>query len=136
MRQLGGLARKMPITAMLWIMGACMLSGFPPMTSFPAEWIMFTGIFKTGVQTMPVGLIVAVLAAAAIILTVAYTFRSVKIIFFGPLNPELAHSKIKDPPLSMSIPLLIIAGVSITLGIYPELVMHLFHNVIGGLSIP
>ena len=117
-------------------MGACMLSGFPPMSSFPAEWVMFTGIFKTGVQTMPAGLIIAVLASAAIILTVAYTFRSVKIIFFGPLNPELAHNKIKDPPPSMSIPLLLIAGVSITLGVYPKLVMDLFHHVVGGLSIP
>jgi formate hydrogenlyase subunit 3/multisubunit Na+/H+ antiporter MnhD subunit len=136
MRELGGLARKMPITAALWIMGAMMLSGFPPMSSFPAEWVMFTGIFKTGVQTMPTGLIVAILAASAIILTVAYTFRSVKIIFFGPLNPALANDKIKDPPLSMSIPLLCIAATSITLGVYPKLALNLFHLVVGGLSIP
>jgi formate hydrogenlyase subunit 3/multisubunit Na+/H+ antiporter MnhD subunit len=136
MRELGGLAQKMPITATLWIMGAMMLSGFPPMSSFPAEWIMFTGIFKTGVQTMPTGLIVAILAASAIILTVAYTFRSVKIIFFGPLNPALANDKIKDPPLSMSIPLLLIAATSITLGVYPKLAINLFHLVVGGLSIP
>lgn len=136
MRQMGGLAQKMPITTALWIMGALMLSGFPPMSSFPAEWIMFTGIFKTGVQTMPTGLMVAVLAAGAIILTVAYTFRSVKIIFFGQLNPALANDKIKDPPLTMSIPLLMIAGVSITLGLFPKLVLNLFNYVIGGIPIP
>lgn len=136
MRQMGGLARKMPITAMLWIMGALMLSGFPPMSSFPAEWVMFTGIFKSGIRTMPTGLVVAILGASAIILTVAYTFRSVKIIFFGSLNPGLAHDKIKDPPLSMSIPLILVAGASITLGVYPQLAMNLFHLVIGGVSIP
>jgi NADH-quinone oxidoreductase subunit M len=136
MRQMGGLAQKMPITAALWIMGALMLSGFPPMASFPAEWIMFTGIFKTGVQTMPTGLMVAIFGAGAIILTVAYTFRSVKIIFFGPLNPDLANDKIKDPPLTMSIPLLMIAAVSIILGLCPKLALNLFNYVISGIPIP
>ena len=136
MRKLGGLAQKMPVTMVLWIMGAMMLSGFPPMSSFPAEWIMFTGIFKSGIEMMPTGLIVAILGASAIILTVAYTFRSVKIIFFGPLNPDLDNDKIKDPPLSMRIPLLMVAAVSITLGIYPSLVLDLFHTVIGQIPLP
>ncbi|RLB03699.1 MAG: NADH-quinone oxidoreductase subunit M, partial [Deltaproteobacteria bacterium] len=61
MRQMGGLASRMPITAILWIMGAMMLSGFPPFSSFAAEWIMFTGIFEKGMYTSPVGLIIAVL---------------------------------------------------------------------------
>ncbi|MDD5154363.1 MAG: complex I subunit 5 family protein, partial [Desulfovibrionales bacterium] len=47
-RNMGGLARKMPITALLWVSGAMMLSGFPPFSSFTAEWIMFTGIFERG----------------------------------------------------------------------------------------
>jgi NADH-quinone oxidoreductase subunit M len=136
MRRMGGLAQKMPITTTLWIMGAMMLSGFPPMASFPAEWIMFSGIFKTGIEAMPSGLVVAILGAAAIVLTVAYTFRSVKIIFFGPLNPALANENIQDPPLSMCVPLLLIAGVSITLGVYPSLVINFFHHVVGVIPIP
>ncbi len=136
MRQMGGLGPKMPVTATLWIMGAMALSGFPPMSSFPAEWIMFSGIFKSGIQTMPSGLMIAILGAAAIILTAAYTFRSVKIIFFGPLNPALANDNIKDPPLSMSVPLLLAGGISILLGVYPKLVINLFHLVVGGLPIP
>lgn len=139
MRQMGGLASKMPITTALWIMGAMMLSGFPPMSSFPAEWVLFTGVFHTGIEMMPGGLIIAILAVSAIILTVAYTFRSVKIIFFGKMNPDLeyhGHGEIKDPPVMMSIPLLIIAGVAITLGLFPKLMLTLFHNVIGTLPLP
>jgi len=90
MRRLGGLARKMPITTALWIMGAMMLSGFPPMSSFPAEWVMFTGIFKSGINAMPGKLVIAIAGAAAITLSVVYCFRSVKIIFYGPLDPALA----------------------------------------------
>jgi formate hydrogenlyase subunit 3/multisubunit Na+/H+ antiporter MnhD subunit len=133
MRQMGGLASRMPITALLWLIGAMMLSGFPPFSSFAAEWIMFTGIFSFGVVTIPLGLIVAILGVSAIILTISYTFWSMKRIFFGPLQPHLAKKNIKDPPLTMSVPLLFLAIVSLMLCIYPSIVLDLFHHVIGKL---
>jgi len=136
MRQLGGLARKMPFTAALWIIGAMILSGFPPMSSFPAEWVMFTGIFKSGINAIPGKLIIAIGGAAAITISVVYCFRSVKIIFFGPLDPEMAvNDHIKDPPLSMSLPLLLIATVSIAMGLFPQPVFALFHRVISTLAL-
>jgi len=132
-RQLGGLATKMPLTAMLWVMGAMMLSGFPPFSSFTAEWIMFTGIFEHGVNSMASGLVIAILAVSAILLTVGYTFRAVKLAFFGPLSAELVASdhELKDPPLTMMAPLLLVIGVSIFLGLYPTWFMNFFHQVIG-----
>ena len=133
MRQMGGLVSRMPITALLWVIGAMMLSGFPPFSSFAAEWIMFTGIFNRGVMTIPIGLIIAILGVSAIILTISYTFRSMKQIFFGPLQPHLAEREIKDPPLTMSAPLLFLALVSLILCIYPRLVLDLFHQIIGKL---
>ncbi|PHP45594.1 NADH-quinone oxidoreductase subunit M [Methanosarcinales archaeon ex4572_44] len=131
MRQMGGLASKMPITAILWIMGAMMLSGLPPFSTFTAEWIMFTGIFQTGLQGSSNALIVAILAVSAVALTIAYTFWSVKRIFFGPLNPNLSNDNIRDPPTLMWIPLILLAIVSIILGLYPKPMMDLFSLVIG-----
>jgi len=133
MRQMGGLASKMPITAILWIMGAMMLSGLPPFSTFTAEWIMFTGIFQTGLQGSSTALIVAILAVSAVALTIAYTFWSVKKIFFGPLNPNLSNDNIRDPPALMWVPLILLAIVSIILGLYPKLMMDLFSLVIGGI---
>jgi NADH-quinone oxidoreductase subunit M len=131
MRQLGGLAAKMPLTTALWIIGAMGLAGFPPMNSFPAEWIMFTGIFKAGLMGSTTKLIIAIAGAAAITLSVVYCFRSVKIIFFGPLSEQFAdNDHIKDPPLSMSLPLLAIAATAIALGLYPKIVLDLFHKVV------
>lgn len=130
MRLMGGLAQKMPLTAILWIMGAMMLSGFPPFSSFTAEWIMFTGIFERGVLSSPFGVTVAVLGVLAILLTVGYTFNAMRKVFFGPLSPEMAARPLKDPPLLMSLPLLAVAACSILLGLYPRLVMDLFHKVL------
>ena len=134
-RQLGGLARKMPVTTALWIIAALGLAGFPPMSSFPAEWIMFTGIFKAGITGSLIKLIVAIAGAAAITLSVVYCFRSVKLIFFGPLSERLAlDDHVKDPPLSMSLPLLGVSAVAIFLGLYPRFILDLFHQVIGPLA--
>lgn len=129
-RRMGGLARKMPVTAFLWILGAMMLSGFPPFSSFPAEWIMFSGIFAKGASNS-IALVIALIGVMAILLTISYTFRAVKEVFFGPLNPHLEAKGVKDPPLTMSIPLLFIASVSAFLGLYPKVIMDFFHMVLG-----
>ena len=121
----------MPLTAGLWLMGSMMLSGFPPFSSFTAEWIMFTGIFERGLLAGPLGVAIAVGGVVAILLTVAYTFGAARRIFFGPLSPALEGKKLEDPRWTMSVPLLVVAAVSILLGTYPSLVMDLFHGVIG-----
>lgn len=131
MNQMGGLAKKMPATAVLFTMGAMMLSGFPPFSSFTAEWIMFTGIFEQGVMSAPFGIVVGICGIMAILLTVGYAFASLRKIFFGPLSPAFEGKDLKDPPLSMSVPLYIVAGVSIFLGLYPKVLMDLLHSVIG-----
>jgi len=130
MKEMGGLASKMPVTALLWVMGAMMLSAFPPFSSFPSEWIMFTGIFISGTQGGSLPLLIAILGVSVIAFTITYTFWSVKRIFFGPLNPNLSKDAIKDPPLMMSIPLLFLAIVSMALGLYPKPFMDLLHSVI------
>jgi NADH-quinone oxidoreductase subunit M len=133
MRQMGGLARKMPITAALWVTGCMMLSGFPPFSSFTAEWIMFTGIFDRGVQTGAFGIAVALGGVTAIMLTVAYTFGAARQIFFGPLNPTLEAKNLSDPRWTMTVPLAIVAMTSIVLGMQPRLVMDLLDSVLGGI---
>ena len=132
-RQMGGLAKQMPVTAALWIVGCMMLSGFPPFSSFTAEWIMFSGIFEKGVTSGPLGIAIAVTGVTAILLTVAYSFNAAWQIFFGPLSPILEAKNLSDPPLTMTLPLAFIAIVSIVLGVFPQTIMNLFHSVLGGL---
>ena len=131
MREMGGLARKMPITAVLWVMGCMMLSGFPPFSSFTAEWIMFTGIFERGLLGGPFGIVIAVGGLATIALTMAYSFGAARRVFFGPLSPALAGRDLSDPPWTMTAPLLVVAATSMLLGMYPRPVVELLHSVIG-----
>ena len=119
-KQMGGLAGKMPFTASLFVLGALILSAVPPTSGFQAEWIMFAGIFSQGAQGSSAFVAVAILGLIATLFTVAYTFWPIKRIFFGPLASGL--DGVKEAPLTMTLPLLALVVASILIGIYPDLV--------------
>ena len=118
-KQMGGLAGRMPFTASLFVLGALILSAVPPTSGFQAEWMMFAGIFARGTVSSTY-FAVAFLGLVATLLTVAYTFWPVKRIFFGPLASGLEG--VRDAPLTMTLPLLAVVAASIIIGIYPDLV--------------
>ncbi len=126
MKQMGGLASKMPVTAALCLIGGLILSAVPPTSGFQAEWIMFAGIFFQGANGVTTNLVIALLGIIATALTVAYTFWPVRRIFFGALPAHLQG--VTEAPLSMTVPLLALAAISILLGIYPDLVTKMLVN--------
>lgn len=132
MRQMGGLAAKMPVTATLALIGALILSAVPPTSGFQAEWIMFVGIFYQGAYGATVNLVIAVLAIITTSLTVAYTLWPVKRIFFGSLSVQFEG--VVEAPWAMTLPLLFLAAVSIVLGIYPDAVTKMLIGFANSLS--
>ncbi len=125
-KEMGGLAHKMPLTATLCIIGAMILSAIPPLSGFQAEWILFMGVFTQGLTSTPY-LILAVLGIFATFLTSVYTFWPAIRIFFGPLSPSM--EKVKEAPLSMLLPLFVLAVVSVLIGIFPDVVMRFLTSV-------
>jgi NADH-quinone oxidoreductase subunit M len=120
-KEMGGLAQKMPLTATLCLMGAMILSAIPPLSGFQAEWILFTGVFTQGLTSTPY-LILAVVGIFATFLTAVYTFWPAIRIFFGPISP--AMEKVKEAPLIMTAPLCVLAVLSVLIGVFPEVIMH------------
>lgn len=127
MKQMGGLARKMPMTATLCILGSMILAAIPPLSGFQAEWIMFVGIFQKG-QAFSLNLAIAVIGIFTIVLTTVYTFWPVMRVFFGQIPEHLEN--VKEAPLSMTLPLFVLAIVSFLIGIFPDLVMRFLQSVI------
>ena len=127
MKKMGGLAGKMPITATLCIIGSMILSAVPPTGGFQGEWILFAGVFSKGVTEVPGwDLVVAFAGLAATVLTVAYTFWPVRRMFFGALRPEL--EQVKEAPLTMTVPLLVLAALSLIIGIYPDIIFKFLYH--------
>ncbi|MDY6844104.1 MAG: proton-conducting transporter membrane subunit, partial [Thermodesulfobacteriota bacterium] len=130
MRKMGGLWSKMPITTILWISSALILSALPPTSGFVGKWTLFTGAFQFALNES-IALPIVIFGLISTILTLIYTFLMGIRIFFGSLKPEVSNDNIKDPPLTMSIPLLSLVIIAFILGLYPKPFLHLFHSVIG-----
>ncbi len=128
MRKMGGLASRMPITATITLGGSLILSAVPPFGGFQAEWIMFVGIFQQGLTGAWFNDVVAVFGLIATIFTVAYTFWPVKKIFFGQL-PE-SMQKVKEAPLTMTVPLLVLVAIALIIGIYPDFVFRFLYTYV------
>lgn len=129
MQKMGGLWARMPLTAVLWIAAALILSALPPTSGFVGKWLLFTGAFQA-VQDYRAGNLLVILAILSTILTLIYTFLAGIRIFFGPLNTDFSDRNIKDPPWTMSVPLLTLALVALGLGLYPGPILSLLHSVI------
>ena len=132
MQKMGGLWAKMPLTTVLWIAAALILSALPPTGGFVGKWLLFTGAFHAA-QDYPGGNLLVIAAILSTILTLIYTFLVGIRIFFGPLKTDLSARNIKDPPWTMSMPLLALALVALIMGLYPGPILTLLHSVISSL---
>ena len=94
MSKLGGLAGKMPYTAVIAMMGDLTIIGIPPTSGFMSEWILFNGVLQTGIHDWN-SLRVTIFGFAILttVLSSAYILWMYKRIFFGKLPEELAHVK-------------------------------------------
>lgn len=128
MSKMGGLARKMPFTATVCILGSMILSAIPPLSGFQGEWMLFTGVFKQGIQGGALDLALAVVGIFATFLTVVYTFWPAVKMFFGELPQSM--EKVKEAPASMLIPLFALAFMSLLIGIFPDLITRLLTQII------
>ena len=72
-------------------------------------------------------LIIAVIAVFATFLTAVYTFWPAIRIFFGPLSPSM--EKVKEAPLTMTVPLCILAVLSVLIGLFPDIILHFLSSV-------
>ena len=125
---LSGLIYKIPMTAMLFIVGGLMLAGIPPFSSFISEVIMFQGIFE---RADTIGITIGIVGLMAVLLTVGYVAYFALTIFFGDMPVNIKNDEhIKDPPLSMALPLVGIVLLGAFLGLYPSIVLDLFAPVI------
>ncbi|THB78145.1 MAG: hypothetical protein D3926_13790 [Desulfobacteraceae bacterium] len=127
MTKMGGLSGQLPTQMVLWMMAAMILSALPPTSGFVGKWLFFNGAFQRA-SSHPAGILMIVIAVLSTLLTLVYTFGAGFRIFFG--QSAGGTGRIKKAPLSMALPVLMLALLSLILGIYPEPVLTLFASVI------
>ncbi|MFA9397803.1 MAG: proton-conducting transporter membrane subunit [Clostridiaceae bacterium] len=114
LNKLGGLAKKMPQTTALFIIGTLAISGIPPFNGFVSKWLIYQATYEAGYAP------VTVIALLTSVLTLASLVKVIHSVFFGQLNEE--HKDVKEAPLSMRIPMIVLAIIALVVGIIPNVI--------------
>jgi hydrogenase-4 component B len=123
MSDLGGLWKKMPWTAGLFALGSVAIAGLPPLNGFVSEWLIYIGMFTSVVQPSS-PLLIAIPAIILLALTGALALacfvKVCGVVFLGaPRTP--AADNARECGLWMRIPMLILAGGCVLVGLAPFL---------------
>lgn len=113
--KLGGLMDKMPITSVACTIGALSLVGIPPLNGFWGEWMIFGGGLAAG------KVLITILGVAGTMITAGYYLWFVWRVFFGTAPEGLDN--VKDPPLMLLIPIVLLAFLCLLLGLSPGLML-------------
>src|ERR1700730_15212132 len=108
MNKMGGLAKKLPITYATMLIATLAISALPPFSGFFSKDLILESAYNSG----HTGLWILGIITAA--MTSFYMFRLIFMTFHGDsrVDAEKAHH-IHESPLAMTIPLLVLASLSI-----------------------
>ncbi|MDO5970113.1 NADH-quinone oxidoreductase subunit L [Flavivirga aquimarina] len=110
LKDMGGLRKYMPITNITFLIAALAIAGVPPLAGFWSKDEILVAAFEHNKLIYYVGVFVAGLTAF-------YMFRIYFGIFWG--KERTYDHKPKESPLSMTLPLIVLAFLSVTAGFIP-----------------
>ena len=132
MSKLGGLAGKMPYTAVITMIGALTIIGIPPTSGFMAEWILFNGVLQTGVNQWDSLRVAAFgIGILATVLSSAYILWMYKRVFFGKISEE--HIHVRDSSKYITVTMAVLAAITLIIGVYPDLFLNPIIGYIQGI---
>jgi formate hydrogenlyase subunit 3/multisubunit Na+/H+ antiporter MnhD subunit len=113
--ELGGLGRKMPVTFGIFLFAGLSLAGIPPLNGFSSKWLIYVAAFESGHYVLGVFALIASLFTLAAILKFAHAA------FMG--TPGAAAEHAQEAPAIMLVPMIILAGGSLLVGMMPGLLL-------------
>lgn len=119
--QLGGLAQKAPVLAILLVVMALANVALPLTNAFVGEFLMFNGLFRYNIWMSAV-------AGISIILAAVYTLNMVQKVFYGNTNVLTEQATEARPNVQWMLGIL--AVVIIVLGVYPQPMIHLTEDTV------
>jgi hydrogenase-4 component B len=122
MEKLGGLIKRMPQTAWLFLIGALAVGGLPPFNGFISEFVIYkgliSGIISSGVYHST--LLVIALSGLAIIggVSLLVFTKAFGTIFLGNARSPYSQQPV-EVPYGMLVPQYLIALVMLIIGVFP-----------------
>ena len=117
LRQLGGLARQMPIIAVIFSVAGLAALGLPTTSGFAAEFLVFVGSYSStivsGIQ------VYTILGVLGIVITAGYILWMLQRVFYGPVLKQF--DKAKDADILERVYIFTFIAVIMLVGIYPAI---------------
>jgi NADH-quinone oxidoreductase subunit L len=129
MRNMGGLAGKMPITFITYLIGTLALAGIWPLAGFWSKDEILVDALNVSLETGANNLAGYIALGGLVVaagFTAFYMWRQIEMVFFGKARTEAARHVPESVP-SMTVPLVILAVCSVFIG---------FINIPGGFFVP
>jgi NADH-quinone oxidoreductase subunit L len=124
--RLGGIGRQMPITFGCFIIAAAAISGVPPLNGFWSKELVYAGALASG----SFGSVFYAAAILGTFLTAASFLKLGHAAFLGKRSEE--NAAVKEAPLPMLIPMIVIAATCVLFGVYNYLPLRgLIEPIVG-----
>lgn len=111
LHKLGGLAKKMPVTAVSFLIAAASIAGLPFTNGFYSKELVFDAALESGVVFYAVALIGAFFTAVSFL-------KLGHAAFFGKQNEAVQDKNVKEAPWPMLVSMIALAAVCLGLGIF------------------
>jgi hydrogenase-4 component F len=122
--QISGVAKTMPITGILFLIGGMAILGIPPFNMFVSEFLIFSSGIQSG-QYLAFSLLLLFL----VIIFAGFIRHLIKMIFGSP-SPKITRG---DMGKLSVIPMLILAALAVILGLHVPHSLHILTNQIANL---
>jgi hydrogenase-4 component B len=133
--RLGGLGRRMPWTAALFLAGAVAICGLPPLNGFVSEFLIYLGLFKGLLAGSSTAALAAPVLAMIGALALACFAKAAGTAFLGePRSPEAEGAR--ESPVSMLLPMMILGALCAFIGLAPLLLAPVLDSVGSSLGDP
>jgi proton-translocating NADH-quinone oxidoreductase chain M len=129
-REMGGLAGKMPVTGTASAIAALSLAGAPPFACFISEFFIFMGAFQL-IQIDSFYIVPTALMLIATVLSLAYSLRFVSNVFLGTSKGKEGtegEKKKLEVPRFMQLAMVIVAVLVVVIGFYPSFFINLINT--------
>jgi hydrogenase-4 component B len=137
MEELGGLIKRMPRTALFFLLGACAISALPPLNGFASEWLVFQTLLGGSAIPQPEVALIMPVAVAMLALTsglAAVCFvKAFGITFLAvPRSPRAEAAR--EASWSMQAGMAALAVACVGLGLAPFAVVPVLRGSLAGLG--
>lgn len=126
--ELTGIGKEMPVTIWCYTFASLALVGIPPASGFISKWYLAGGSLESGIPVFswlgPVILLISALLTAGYLLPI--TMKG----FLPGTDYDYAALKKKEPAKTMLLPLMILAGLSVFLGVFPNPLTQYLNGII------